>query len=371
MPELLQRETPVELPLPEVVNAAVSSQTNIRSFSLTGLFILAVFYTLYFAADFVLPVALAFLMSLLLLPLVGFLNKKARIPEAIGSALAIAGLIVVLVGLASLIYQPAASFLQDLPNHLHQIQGRLTFLSASLKEAGHASDQVQQLMGSTQGSPTVVTLKGPGVLEMLFSQTPVFMAKLIVVIILAYFLLAHRETFLLKAVKAVPTFQDKRRVVDIAKEIQSNIAKYLLSVTLLNLGLGTCVGVCLALLGLSNALMWGVAIFLLNYIPFIGAVAGIAMVAIASLIQFDNLGYACLAPVLYLALNALESNFVTPNILGRWMTLNPVGIFLSFLFWGWLWGVPGMLLAVPILATVKIFCDRVDSLTQFGEFLGD
>ena len=206
---------------------------------------------------------------------------------------------------------------------------------------------------------------------MLFSQTPVFLAKLIVVIILAYFLLAHRETFLLKAVKAVPTFQDKRRVVDIAKEIQSNIAKYLLSVTLLNLGLGTCVGVCLALLGLSNALMWGVAIFLLNYIPFIGAVAGIAMVAIASLIQFDNLGYACLAPVLYLALNALESNFVTPNILGRWMPLNPVGIFLSFLFWGWLWGVPGMLLAVPILVTVKIFCDRVDSLTQFGEFLGD
>ena len=206
---------------------------------------------------------------------------------------------------------------------------------------------------------------------MLFSQTPVFMAKLIVVIILAYFLLAHREAFLLKAVKAMPTFQDKRRVVDIAKEIQSNIAKYLLSVTLLNLGLGACVGVGLALLGLSNALMWGVAIFLLNYIPFIGAVAGIAMVAIASLIQFDNLGYACLAPVLYLALNALESNFVTPNILGRWMTLNPVGIFLSFLFWGWLWGVPGMLLAVPILATVKIFCDRVDSLTQFGEFLGD
>jgi predicted PurR-regulated permease PerM len=95
------------------------------------------------------------------------------------------------------------------------------------------------------------------------------------------------------------------------------------------------------------------------------------MVAIASLIQFDNLGYACLAPVLYLALNALESNCVTPNILGRWMTLNPVGIFLFFLFWGWLWGVPGMLLAVPILATVKIFCDRVDSLTQLGEFLGD
>jgi len=206
---------------------------------------------------------------------------------------------------------------------------------------------------------------------MLFSQTPLFLAKLIVVIILTYFLLAHQESFLLKAVKAVPTFQDKRRVVDIAKEIETSIARYLLSVTLLNLSLGACVGIGLALLGLSNALMWGVAIFLLNYIPFIGAVAGISLVAIASLIQFENIGYACLAPLLYLALNALESNFVTPNILGRWMTLNPVGIFLSFLFWGWLWGVPGMLLAVPILAIIKIFCDRVDGLSQLGEFLGD
>src|ERR1700680_3900369 len=195
MPELLQEKTAIELPLPQVVHEAVSSRSNIRSFSITGLFVLAVFYTLYFAADFVLPVALAVLMSLLLLPVVGFLNKKARIPEAIGSALAITALIVVLAGLASLIYQPAASFLQDLPNHLHQIQGRLTLVSASLKEAGHASDQVQELMGSTQASPPVGALKGPGVLEMLFSQTPVFMAKLIVVIILAYFLLAQRETF--------------------------------------------------------------------------------------------------------------------------------------------------------------------------------
>jgi predicted PurR-regulated permease PerM len=142
-------------------------------------------------------------------------------------------------------------------------------------------------------------------------------------------------------------------------------------VTLLNLGLGFCVGIGVGLLGLSNALMWGVAAFLLNYIPFVGAVCGISLVGVASLIQFDNIWYACLAPLLYLALNALESNFITPQILGKWMTLNPVAIFLSFLFWGWLWGVPGMLLAVPILAIIKIFCDRVDSLTQFGEFLGE
>ncbi len=370
-PEVLEPKTPVDSPLPQVVEAAVSSRSNIRSFSITGLFFLGVFYTLYFAADFVLPVALAILVSLLLLPLVGFLSKKVNIPEAIGSALAVAALLVILAGLASLIYQPAASFLQGLPNHLQQIQGRLSFINASLKNAGHASDQVQQLIGANQGSTAVVTLKSPSVIQLIFSQTPVFLAKMVVVIILSYFLLAHRENFLLKAVKAVPSFQDKRRIVDIAKEIQANIAKYLLSVTLLNLALGTCVGLGLALLGLSNAVMWGAAVFVLNYIPFIGSVAGISMVGVASVIQFDNFGYACLAPLLYLALNSLESNFVTPNVLGKWMTLNPVAIVLSFLFWGWLWGVPGMLLAVPILAILKIFCDRVDGLAQLGAFLED
>src|SRR5208283_2979171 len=129
MPELLQQTTLVEPALPQVVNAAVSSPSNIRSFSITGLFVLAIFYTLYFAADFVLPVALALLMSLLLLPLVSLLSRM-KIPEPIGSAIAIVILMLVLVGIASLIYQPAASFMEDFPHHLRQIQERMAFLSA-------------------------------------------------------------------------------------------------------------------------------------------------------------------------------------------------------------------------------------------------
>jgi predicted PurR-regulated permease PerM len=107
--------------------------------------------------------------------------------SATGSALSIVVLILVLAGLASLIYQPATSFLQDFPHHLRQIQERLTGLSASLKQAGHTSEQVEQLMGSNQNPATVVTLKGPGVVQVLFSQTPVFSAKMVVVTILAYF----------------------------------------------------------------------------------------------------------------------------------------------------------------------------------------
>jgi predicted PurR-regulated permease PerM len=127
-------------------------------------------------------------MSFLLLPLVNLL-AKARIPEAVGSAVSILLLVLVLAGLVSLIYQPASLFLQDFPHHLRQIHERLTFLTASLNQAGHTSEQVEELVGSNQNAATVVTLKAPAVIQGLFTQTPVFSASLIVVTILAYFLL--------------------------------------------------------------------------------------------------------------------------------------------------------------------------------------
>jgi predicted PurR-regulated permease PerM len=357
-------------PLPVNVEDASSSPSDIRSFAVTGLFVLAIFYTFYFAADFILLVILALMMSLLLLPAVRFL-RKARIPEGFGAAIAIIALIVLLLGLGSLITRPLAAFVGDFPGNLDKIRNRVSFLSGPLTEMTEASKQVEQLLPSNQGAVTLVALKQQSLLQILFSQTPGFLAKVVVVVVLSYFLLVHGELFIRKAVKIVPTFQDKRRVVEIAREIETSISRYLTSVTLLNLGLGTCVGTVAALVGLPNPFMWGGAAFLLNYIPFIGSACGIVLIAIASFIQFENIWYACLAPAAYFCLNVLESNFVTPHVLGRWMTLNPVAIIISFLFWGWLWGVPGTLLAVPILAATKIFCDHIAELASLGEFLGE
>jgi predicted PurR-regulated permease PerM len=356
--------------LPEPVKDALSWPGNLRSFSVTGLFILAIFYTFYFAADFILPVVLALLMSLLLLPLVRFL-RKAGIPEGFGAAVAIILLVVLLLGLGSLITRPLAAFIADFPLNLAKIRDRVAFLSGPLTEISEASKQVEQLMPSNQSAVGLVALKQQSLLQILFSQTPGFLAKVVVVEVLCYFLLAHGELFIRKTVKLVPTFQDKRRVVEIAREIEISISRYLTSVTLLNLGLGICVGVAAALLGLANPIMWGGAAFLLNYIPFIGSACGIVLIGIASLMQFENVWYAILAPAGYLCLNSLESNFVTPHVLGRWMTLNPVAIIVSFLFWGWLWGVGGVLLAVPILAATKIFCDHIAELAFLGEYLGE
>jgi predicted PurR-regulated permease PerM len=351
------------------IGTVFSTTSPIQSFSTAGLFVLVILYSLYFAADFILPVILAFLVSLFLLPFVRFV-RKAQIPEPFGAALAIVILLILLLGVGSLVTRPFAGFLQDFPLLLDKIRDRVSVLSGPLQEISQASRQVEQVMGSTQGSALLVALKQQSLLQILFSQTPAFVARVLIVVVLSYFLLAHGEFFIRKAVKVVPTFQDKRRVVEIAREIEWSISRYLASVTLLNLALGLSVGTVAALIGVANPLMWGGAAFLLNYIPFIGSACGIVLIAIASLIQFENPWYASLAPAAYLFLNAMESNFITPHVVGRWMTLNPVAIVLSFLFWGWLWGVPGMLLAVPILAATKIICDHIHHLAPVGEFLG-
>jgi predicted PurR-regulated permease PerM len=167
----------------------------------------------------------------------------------------------------------------------------------------------------------------------------------------------------------MPTLRDKKRAVEISHEIQQNISNYLFTVSLINLGLGLVVSGGLYFMGVPNAVMWGMFVAVLNFIPYFGPVAGIIVLAAVGLLTFDTLWQAALPPAWYLLLHTLEANLVTPALLGRRFTLNPVVIFVSLIFWTWLWGVPGALLSVPILVSVKVVCDRVPALSSVSEVL--
>ncbi|SPE61545.1 conserved membrane hypothetical protein [Verrucomicrobia bacterium] len=163
--------------------------------------------------------------------------------------------------------------------------------------------------------------------------------------------------------------RDKKRAVDISHEIQQQISNYLFAVSLINVGLGTLVGGGLYFLGVPNAAMWGMLIALLNFVPYFGPVAGISLLAMVGLLTFDSLWRGLFPPAWYLLLHLLEANFVTPVLLGRRFTLNPVVIFVSLIFWTWLWGVPGALLSVPILVSIKVICERVPATSHVSELL--
>lgn len=155
----------------------------------------------------------------------------------------------------------------------------------------------------------------------------------------------------------------------ISHEIQHNISNYLFAVSLINIGLGMVVSGGLYFLGVPNAAMWGMLVAVLNFVPYFGPVAGVILLATVGLITFDTLWKGLLPPAWYLLLHLLEANFVTPMLLGRRFTLNPVVIFVFLIFWTWLWGVPGALLSVPILVSIKVVCDRVPKLSSVSELL--
>ena len=203
----------------------------------------------------------------------------------------------------------------------------------------------------------------------LVNWTGSFLAGAGETLVLLYLLLASGDMFLQKLVHVMPTMSDKKRAVEISHEVQQNISKYLFSVSAINLGLGFVVSGGLYFMGVPKAFMWGMLVAVLNFVPYFGPVAGIILLATVGLLTFDTLWKGLLPPAWYLLLHLLEANFVTPMLLGRRFTLNPVVIFVFLIFCTWLWGVPGTLLSVPILVAIKIICDRVPSLSAISELV--
>jgi predicted PurR-regulated permease PerM len=169
----------------------------------------------------------------------------------------------------------------------------------------------------------------------------------------------------------LPSLEDKKRAVDIARQIETEVSRYLITITLINVGLGLAVWGAMALVHVPNPLLWGVVAAILNFIPFLGPLTMICLLAMVGFLTFPDLPHALIAPGAFVGLHVLESYLVTPTIVGRRLTLNPVVVFLGLIFWGWLWGIAGAILAVPIMMVLKIICEHSEPLAPIGEFLGD
>jgi predicted PurR-regulated permease PerM len=361
-----------ERPRPEVrrLREILQGSFSVRSFALTGLLILACFYTLYFGRAFFLPITLAALLSFLLRPLVRGL-KKLHIPDALGAGVVVLGLLG-LFGLGIFeLSTPAYEWMQQAPQSLRKVEGKLRDLKKPVQTVSKATEQVEKIAKVAGGKePAQVTVATETLGQRVFSQTTDFIAKGVVMFILLYFLLASGDMFLRKLIKVLPSLADKKRAVEIARQIETEISTYLATVTLINVILGVAVWGAMTLIGLPNPLLWGALATFTNYIPYLGAITMISVLAMVGLLTFPDLTHALMPPAAFVGLNILESYLLTPMILGRRLTLNPVVIFLALTFWGWLWGITGAILAVPIMVVFKIFCDHSEPLAPIGEFLG-
>jgi predicted PurR-regulated permease PerM len=368
MPEGGQGQ-PVGTPDIGKTGEALRDRIEIRSLAITGLFILAAFYTLYFGRAFFLPIVLALLLDFLLSPLIRAL-KRARVPEPLGAALVILALLGVAGGAVYGLATPAREWVAKLPESMRAAEARLDRLRRPVEQVSKTAEQVEQAAQVNAETAPEVIVKGPSLTERVFGTTQSVLITAFEVIVLLYFLLAAGDLFLQKLIKVLPQLRDKKKAVAIARETESSISTYLVTITLVNLTLGLAVAGVMYLLGMPSPLLWGALAALAEFIPYIGATAMVAVLSLAGLVTFDQLGHALLVPAAYLAVNVLQSQFLAPLILGRRLTLNPVAIFIGLVFWWWIWGVPGAFIAVPLMATFKIFCDHIEGLSPIGEFLG-
>jgi predicted PurR-regulated permease PerM len=343
---------------------------DIRSVSLTGLFVLTIFYTLYFARDFILPILLAWILSSLLAPIVR-LFKRVHIPEPLTALF----IILTLLGTLSLgayrLSDPAAEWIQRAPQSLSGVRAKLQSILQSVQGVQETTKEIEKMasLGKDEET-TAVEIKKPGLGEVVLSGAKNFVLAGGVTVVLLYFLLASGDMFLLKLVKILPTLDNKKRAVEIYRQIEADVSTYLSVVTLINIGFGCVIGFSMYLLGMPNPLLWGVMAAVLAYIPYLGALVGIVTVTIVAILTFDDIYRIIMVPIIYFVLDNIQGNLIMPMVLGGRLALNPVVIFIWLIFCGWIWGITGALLAVPLLAIIRIISDKVEQLAPIGEFLG-
>lgn len=341
-----------------------------RSVATTGLFLLAIFYTIYVIRSLLLPFVLALLLSYLFRPIVRFLSTL-RIPPILGSGLLLFSVVLAILYGFSLLATPAASWLEKAPYSLNQIEQKLLPIKKPMEKVAQASGAIENLTQpeNPQVKTQKVEVKEHPITDRLMVQTPELVISGLTMLILLYFLLAYDGVFLAKLIKLMPTLSDKKRAVIIANEIEGQVSRYLFTITVINCCLGLAVGTAVGVMGIPNPVMWGVMVTILNFIPYLGALSGIVCMTLAAMLSFSSIGYALLFPAAYLVLAIMEGNFITPMVMGRSLTLNPVLVLLSLMFWGWMWGIVGVILAVPILAAFKIFCSHIEPMEPLAEFL--
>ncbi|PZX19063.1 putative PurR-regulated permease PerM [Palleronia aestuarii] len=337
-------------------------------FGVTMLVLLAAAMACYFARDMVLPLILGVMLALTLSPVVRVLQRRG-IPSPISAVVLILSLGIG-TGVASYAMSgPVSEWLTSLPQMRQQIEGKLDTIFESVEKVQEASKQVEEITDSS-GEAMRVQIEQPGFLNSALSNAATVGATIAVALVMALFVLAAGDMFTVKIIESFPKMSDKKRALKIVYGVERAISRYLLTITLINAALGGVIFLMMWAIGLPYAYIWGVVAFAFNFLPFIGAVAGIFLVGAFALLSFDTLSYALLAPALYMAATSLEGQIITPAIVGRRLELNTVSVFVTVVFWGWLWGIAGALMAVPFLVIVKVICDHIPAMQTLGNFLG-
>ncbi|MEO7363104.1 MAG: AI-2E family transporter [Gemmatimonadaceae bacterium] len=352
----------------------MADESDARSSATTGIIVLAVLavvYSLYFARSLLVPIAFAILLDFLLSPLVR-LMQKIRIPAVVGAATIVLGLIAITVLGSYKLSKPAQKLLGEAPATIARVQRTVGKLMSPVTRVTETASEVAQSasVASDSTSPAKVEVVGPSMASRLADTAQLLLGGFIEVVLLLFFLLAGGDLFLEKTIRVIPLLQDKKKAVRIAREVESAVSVYLIANLGINLMAGLMVGGAMWALGMPNPVLWGVLTVAFEFIPFLGPLAMMAMIAVTAVGTYDSIGRILLAPGAYFLVNLIQGNIITTLILGRRLALNSVALFVGLAFWFWIWGIAGAFIGVPLMSILKICCDHIEALNPIGEFLG-
>ena len=344
-------------------------QNEIRGM-LVGLLAIGILFAFDLAAEFIVPVVAALIIYLLLSPISRYLT-------GLGLSRMLAALIIVPSAVASIAYgayalaDPAAEWFARTPTLGGELRSRMETIMAPVEKVKKATEKVEEATGNGEAPPkNEVTVKKPGISERLGTGLKKFGVGMLVVIILVFFLLAYGEDLKANLIRSLRDPTDREAVQDVVLEVEREVSVYLGTIAAINLVLGVAIAVGLHLLGFPNAALWGAIAAFANFIPYFGPIAALGVTAIAGLISAPSVEAAALGVLLHGGLNFVEGQLLTPMIVGKRLTVSPIVVFLSVAFWGWLWGVPGALMAIPILLTVRVISTKLESLRPLLLLLG-
>ncbi len=366
------RAAPSPAPVPatiELVDAQAIASTP--SWAIIGIFFILLFGGLYLTASFVLPVIIALLFALVMSPVVRFLRRRLKIWEPISAFVLVIGTTMTLISGFYMLSDPIAKIVNDAPRYAAAVDAEMRTVKNRLERLRSAQENVEKTAKSAAGGApeNEVVVKNPGLVDNAATAVPQMLASVGFTLVFLFFLLASGDLFYQKLIRSMPTLADKKRALHIAHDIERELSRYLFTITMINASLGIAVGTLLWWVDMPTPVVFGALAMLLNFIPYIGALIGMAIVGVIALADFGNLAQALVPVLLYLACTTIEGQLVTPTIVGRRLEMNAAAVFLSVAFWGWIWGVVGMFLAVPVMVAIKVFASYVEPLAPLGDFL--
>ncbi len=336
------------------------------SVPMVGLFLLAIIAAIALARDFLMPITFAVLLFFVFVPVRRRLSRFG-LSAALTATIVVAALFVGIVSLAWVISGPAGQFISQLPEIKDELAQRLQNLRFN-------SEAINSAMTQLEADPGTAADPSPGfdtatvALDALYT-TPGILGQVLLTLFLLFFLIASGDLLYLKIVQSFDTLGEKRRAYAALRGIEDSLGSYLGAITVINAGLGVAVGLTMWGLDMPAPLLFGLLAFAMNYVPYLGAAAGVGIATLVALVSFPDLFWPLVVGGSYLLLTTVEGQVITPYFIARRLQMNPVVVFLTVALWAWLWSVIGMIIAVPLLVVISVICDHMPGLEKLGNFL--